>query len=140
MSANRTFFGLMVAALLAACGTRDDGGNSAGPLPPPDFTATAAHDGAILGMRPGDVLEVRLDGNSTIDPPVTWSVAGVPPHLRLNGERIESQSPGADGAGATWIFSFTAVAEGGGRLLFDGGESRQKVGLQVESAENLVTH
>ena len=131
-----TCFALAVAAaaLLGACGGQ--GGND--PLPTPDLFVTARHDNGIVPMRPGQVLEVRLDGNSTIDPPLTWSVAARPPHLRLNGERIVSLSPDADGAGATWIFSFTAVGEGDGRLVFAGGESGRRIGFQVESAEDLV--
>ena len=123
---------LLAAALLAACG--DGGPANQTRSPSADIVATAAQDGSTLSLRPGQRLEIRLEGNSTIYPPVTWSLAAVPPILRAGGEEVVSEDPQAAGAGATWIFRFTAIGEGEGRLLFSSGDSGRRVSFLVASA------
>ena len=126
----RNALALAAAALLAACG---DGGQ-ANQAQPADVTATEAQAGATLALRRGQTLEIRLHGNETIDPPLAWSLAAAPPSLRASGEEVVSDDPEADGAGATWIFRFTAVAEGDGRLVFSGGESGRQAVFVVVTA------
>ena len=99
------------------------------------IVATEAQDGSTLSLRPGQRLEIRLHGNETIDPPLAWSLAAAPPILRPVGAEILSDDPRADGAGATWIFRFTAVSQGEGRLVFSGGESGRRASFRVESAD-----
>jgi predicted secreted protein len=117
----RKALALAVFALLAACG--DGGQANQARSRPADIAATEAEDGATLALRRGQALEIRLHGNETIDP--NW---------RPSGEEVVSDDPEADGAGATWIFRFTAVAEGRGRLVFDGGRSGRQVGFVVVTA------
>jgi predicted secreted protein len=128
----RKALALAVFALLAACG--DGGQANQARSRPADIAATEAEDGATLALRRGQALEIRLHGNETIDPPLAWSLAAAPPNLRPSGEEVVSDDPEADGAGATWIFRFTAVAEGRGRLVFDGGRSGRQVGFVVVTA------
>lgn len=130
----RTASLLAATALLAACG---DGGQTNQARPPSaDIVATAEQDGSTLSLRPGQRLEIRLEGNSTIYPPVNWSLAATPPILRPGGEEVVSDDPQAVGEGATWIFRFIAIGEGEGRLLFSGGESGRRVNFLVASAQD----
>ena len=89
-------------------------------------------------LRPREVFEVRLHGNETIDPPVSWTVNAVPRFLERGGEVVVSDSSDAPGAGATWIFRFTAVAEGRGRLTFSGGESGRRKSFEILSDDTIV--
>jgi hypothetical protein len=131
---------LLAALLVAACGPQDPSARrEQSRFPPADFTVTAAQDKSIVTLRPGQTLEVRLQGNSTIYPPVTWSIAAAPSILRPSGEQVLSEGgPELVGAGATWIFRFTAQAEGRGELVFSSGESRQRVSYNVESDATTV--
>ncbi|MGQ0588708.1 MAG: protease inhibitor I42 family protein [Sphingosinicella sp.] len=107
--------------------------------PTPHLFVTEAHNGTIVALRPSEAFEVRLPGNSTISPPVQWTVAATPQYLRLSHRDIVSDAPGAAGAGATWIFRFTAVAEGRDRrLVFDGGDPQRRLSYEVEAAHDLV--
>ena len=128
---------LAAAALLAACGPQDPAARrEQSRFPPADVVATGSQANAAIPLRSGQTLEIRLEGNSTIYPPVTWSVAAAPANLRPSGEEVLSEDPEAMGAGATWIFRFTAIAEGEGRLLFSGGESGRRVSFLVASAKD----
>jgi hypothetical protein len=135
----RTAFLPAAAALLAACGPQDPAARrEQSRFPPADVVATASQANAAIPLRSGQTLEIRLDGNSTIYPPVTWSLAAAPPILRPSGEEVLSEDPEAMGAGATWIFRFTAVAEGRGRLAFNGGESGQQARYEVVVARDAA--
>ena len=130
---------LLAAFLLSACTSEpaQDPENADTPraersnFPPADFSATEAETNATLTLRPGQTLEIRLRGNATIDPPVTWSLAAAPPGLRPAGAQVLSDDPQADGAGAIWLFRFTAAAEGRGTLAFTGGESGRQARFEI---------
>jgi hypothetical protein len=105
-------------------------------FPAAEIVATETQAGATLSVRPGQTLEIRLAGNETIDPPVAWSLAATPPNLRPAGLEVLSDDPQADGAGATWIFRFTAQGEGRGRLAFSGGASGRQLGFEVVTSRD----
>lgn len=130
---------VLMATLVGGCGSR------AAEEPPrnscfaePNLLATEAQDGGMVPLYPGQALEVRLRGNSTIYPPVEWSLASAPPHLRLEDRQVTSEAPDAAGAGAMWKFCFRAVGEGEGRVEFSGGASGRRIGFAVVS-DNAMT-
>lgn len=100
-------------------------------FPPADVTAIESQTRAPLTLRPGQTLEIRLEGNVTIDPPVDWTLAATPANLRPAGTQVLSADPQADGAGATWLFRFTAAGEGRGTLIFTGGESGRQARFEI---------
>ena len=100
-------------------------------FPAADVTATEAQANTTLTLRPGQTLEIRLHGNATIYPPLTWTLAAAAPNLRPAGDQVLSDDPQADGAGATWLFRFTAAAEGRGTLAFTGGESGRQARFEI---------
>lgn len=104
----------------------------------PDLLATEDQDGGMVPLYPGQALEVRLRGNSTIHPPLEWSLAAAPPHLRLEDRQVASEAPGAAGAGAVWKFCLRAVGEGEGRVEFSGGASGRRIGFSVVSDNELI--
>lgn len=89
-------------------------------------------------MRPGEVLEVRLPGSSATDRPQHWAIAAAPPQLRPCEWNVAPQTPGAAGADAVRVFRFAAVAEGEGRLAFDGGEPSRRISFQVHSYSDTI--
>ena len=134
---------LLAAFLLPAC-TPEPAQDPQPPRPersrfsPAHVTATEAQAGTTLNVRTRLILEVRLHGNATIDPPLVWSLAAAPPHLRAEGEQVLSDDPGADGAGATWLFRFRAAGEGRGALAFTGGGSGRRIAFDVVTPRDRV--
>lgn len=126
-------------AVLGGCGGR------AAEEPPrascfaePDLLATEDQDGGMVPLYPGQKLEVRLRGNSTIHPPLEWSLATAPSHLRLEDRQVASEAPGAAGSGALWKFCFRAAGEGEGRVEFTGGASGRRIGFTVVSDNEMT--
>ncbi len=129
---------VLILTFIAGCVETEVSQQNRHRLVQPDLLVTEAHNNSIVPLRVGQVLEVRLRGNSTVSPPLRWNLAAAPPHVRLRNSDIVSESPNAVGAGATWIFRFDAITEGQGRLAFDGGGARQQVSYEVEVNNNVI--
>ena len=88
---------LPTAALLALTGCQSDKTEEAAAAR--TVTLTAADNGKIVRVRPGDRVEVQLDGNRTTG--YVWQMEMVPPPgLRLIGEtyRVKEAAPAAEAA------------------------------------------
>jgi hypothetical protein len=128
---------LLIGALLGSCGggkTEEQNGQTYARVP--DVTVTEVHSRAPLYV--GQVLEVRLQGDDAIRPPLRWTLESAPAHLRLLHSDVLDAPGGAAGGGSTWIFQFTAVREGEGRLTFTGGQSGRRVSYEVLTDQNMV--
>jgi len=128
---------LGAALLFASCEQSEAPANQAR-LPPADLVLSDAHDGGVYPIRPGMTLEVRLRDNAAVDPPVEWSLAGAPLCLGPARRIGVSGDAEADGAAPIWIFRFRAIGEGEGRLMFDGGPSRRRIGMEVSCDSSTV--
>ena len=130
---------LLTVALIGGCGgPAAEAPAGASCFASADLLATEDQDNGMVPLYPGQALEVRLRGNSTIYPPLEWSLAAAPPHLRLEGRQIVSEVPGAAGAGAVWKFCLRAVGEGEGRVEFAGGASGRRIGFAVVSDNEMT--
>jgi len=92
---------------------------------------TEAQQGSTVTVKAGDAFQVRLHGNSTVNPPDNWQPESLPANVRLDGTDHESDSPGAMGAGGTTIFNFTAISAGTARLSFNSGLSQRRFAVTI---------
>lgn len=104
-----------------------------------EVVATEAQRGRTVRLRPGDRLRLTLASNPTTG--FSWSVARMPPHLRLVGDGAEAPAvpAGMVGADGRQLLIFEATGRGGGvlrlryRQPWKGGMTGDGFVLRIES-------
>ena len=76
---------LLTVALIGGCGgPAAEAPAGASCFASADLLATEDQDNGMVPLYPGQALEVRLRGNSTIYPPLEWSLAAAPPDSTIH--------------------------------------------------------
>ena len=121
---------LLIGLCLTGCSGQDGAvQNNQSRFASADMYVTEAHNGSVVGLRPGQSFEVRLPENLTSQPPVQWAVAAAPANLRLVGTSSQA---------ATRTFRFSAIAEGDGQLILEARQAGRRVTYRVEAADDLI--
>ena len=104
-----------------------------------EIVVTDAQAGQPVRLRPGDRVRLTLPSNGTTG--FSWTVARIPPHLRLAADGVEAAAvpPGVVGAEGrqTLIFEATRAGSGVLRLRYrppwKGGATGDTFALRIES-------
>jgi inhibitor of cysteine peptidase len=104
-----------------------------------EVVVTEAQQGRVVRLGPGDRLRITLPSNGTTG--FTWTVARMPPHLRLTADRMQAAPvpPGLAGAEGRQTLVFEAKRRGSGvlrlryRQPWKGGMTDAPFDLRIES-------